>query len=116
MSAIPKEFQDKTKAMEAAAIQPLPNSEKIYIKGSRDDINVPMRVISLSDTSSSFGVEKNPDVYVYDCSGVYTDPAVEINLRKGLPNIRNTWMADRNDTELLDGPSSTFGQQRQSDP
>ena len=116
MSAIPKEFQDKTKAMEAAAIQPLPNSEKIYIKGSRDDINVPMRVISLSDTSSSFGVEKNPDVYVYDCSGVYTDPAVEINLRQGLPNVRSTWMADRNDTELLDGPSSTFGQQRQSDP
>jgi len=116
MSAIPKEFQDKTKAMEAAAIQPLENSEKVYIKGSRDDINVPMRVISLSDTSSSFGVEKNPDVYVYDCSGVYTDPAVEINLRQGLPNIRSTWMADRNDTELLDGPSSTFGQQRQSDP
>ncbi len=116
MSAIPKEFQDKTKAMEAAAIQPLANSEKIYIKGSRDDINVPMRIISLSDTSSSFGVEKNPDVFVYDCSGVYTDPAVEINLRKGLPNIRSTWMADRNDTELLDGPSSTFGQQRQSDP
>jgi len=116
MSAIPKEFQDKTKAMEAAAIQPLPNSEKIYIKGSRDDINVPMRIISLSDTSSSFGVEKNPDVYVYDCSGVYTDPAVEINLRKGLPNIRSAWIGDRNDTELLEGPSSTFGQQRQSAP
>ena len=116
MSAIPKEFQDKTKAMEAAAIQPLPNSEKVYIKGSRDDINVPMRIISLSDTSSSFGVEKNPDVYVYDCSGVYTDPAVEINLRKGLPNIRSAWIGDRNDTELLEGPSSTFGQQRQSAP
>lgn len=116
MSAIPKEFQDKTKAMEEAAIQPLENSKKVYIKGSRDDINVPMRVISLSDTSSSFGVEKNPDIYVYDCSGVYTDPAVEINLRQGLPNVRSTWMAARNDTELLDGPSSTFGQQRQSDP
>ncbi|MBV1950790.1 MAG: phosphomethylpyrimidine synthase ThiC [Cycloclasticus sp.] len=102
--------------MEEAAIQPLENSKKVYIKGSRDDINVPMRVISLSDTSSSFGVEKNPDIYVYDCSGVYTDPAVDINLRQGLPNVRSTWMADRNDTELLDGPSSTFGQQRQSDP
>ncbi|MEH6502874.1 MAG: phosphomethylpyrimidine synthase ThiC [Cycloclasticus sp.] len=101
--------------MEAAAIQPLPNSEKVYIKGSRDDINVPMRKIKLADTTTSVGVEKNPDVYVYDCSGVYTDPAADINLRQGLPGVRTPWIKDRNDTELLDGPSSKFGQLRQSD-
>ncbi|MEO1963160.1 MAG: phosphomethylpyrimidine synthase ThiC, partial [Cycloclasticus sp.] len=102
--------------MEAAAIEPLPNSEKVYIKGSRDDINVPMRKISLEDTASSFGAEKNPDVYVYDCSGVYTDPTATINLRKGLPSVRTPWILDRDDTELLGGPSSKFGQLRQGDP
>ncbi|PCH83183.1 MAG: phosphomethylpyrimidine synthase ThiC [Piscirickettsiaceae bacterium] len=115
MSAIPKDFQKTTEAMQEAAIKPLPNSEKVYIKGSRDDINVPMRKISLADTPSSFGEEKNPDVYVYDCSGVYTDPTATINLRKGLPNVRTPWILDRDDTELLDGPSSKFGQLRQSD-
>ena len=116
MSAIPEDFQKTTEAMQEAAIQPLPNSEKVYIKGSRDDINVPMRKISLEDTASSFGAEKNPDVYVYDCSGVYTDPTAEINLRKGLPDVRLPWILDRDDTELLDGPSSKFGQLRQGDP
>jgi phosphomethylpyrimidine synthase len=116
MSAIPEEFKKKTEAMEAAAIQPLPNSEKVYIKGSRDDINVPMRKIKLADTTTSVGVEKNPDVYVYDCSGVYTDPTADINLRQGLPGVRTPWIEDRNDTEFLDGPSSKFGQLRQSDP
>ena len=116
MSAIPEDFQKRTQAMEEAAIKPLPNSEKVYIKGSRDDINVPMRKISLADTPSSFGEEKNPDVYVYDCSGVYTDPTASINLRKGLPNVRSAWIEERNDTELLEGPSSKFGQLRQGDP
>lgn len=116
MSAIPEEFQKKTEALQAAAIAPLPNSEKVYIKGSRDDINVPMRKISLADTSTSFGAEKNPDVYVYDCSGVYTDPTATIDLRKGLPNVRLPWILDRNDTELLEGPTSSFGQERQNDP
>ncbi|MEW5009817.1 MAG: phosphomethylpyrimidine synthase ThiC [Cycloclasticus sp.] len=102
--------------MEEAAIQPLPNSAKVYIRGSRDDIQVPMRKISLADTSSSFGEEKNPDVYVYDCSGVYTDPAASINLRLGLPDVRSPWIKDRADTELLAGPSSKFGQLRQGDP
>ncbi|MBV1875379.1 MAG: phosphomethylpyrimidine synthase ThiC, partial [Cycloclasticus sp.] len=114
MSAIPEEFQKKTEALQAAAIEPLPNSEKVYIKGSRDDINVPMRKISLADTSTSFGAEKNPDVYVYDCSGVYTDPTATIDLRKGLPNVRLPWILDRNDTELLEGPTSSFGQERQN--
>lgn len=116
MSAIPEKFQQKTKEMEEAAIAPLPNSTKVYIKGSRDDINVPMRKISLADTSSSFGEEKNPDVYVYDCSGVYTDPTATINLRKGLPDVRSVWIKEREDTEVLDGPSSKFGQLRQGDP
>src|SRR5690554_5146483 len=69
---------------DGAATQPLPNSRKIYVTGSRPDIRVPMREISLADTQTDKGVEKNPPVLVYDTSGPYTDPAVQIDLRAGL--------------------------------
>jgi phosphomethylpyrimidine synthase len=77
---------------------------------------VPFREISLSDTPSSFGAEKNPPVMVYDTSGPYTDPAIAIDIRSGLPALRAKWIEERNDTEQLDGPSSTFGQARKTDP
>jgi len=94
-----------------------PASEKIYIQGSRPDIRVPMRKITLSDTPVHFGaVEKNAPLYVYDTSGVYTDPAVEVDLKKGLAAIRANWIAERDDTELLAAPSSEFGKQRLEDP
>ena len=82
-------------------IDSYPASEKIYITGSRPDINVPMRKISLSDTPAQFGSEKNPPLYVYDTSGVYTDPRVEIDLKKGLSAIRSPWINEREDTETL---------------
>jgi len=91
-------------------------SEKVYLPGSRPDIQVPMRKITLSDTPAHFGVEKNPPLYVYDTSGVYTDPNVDVNLHKGLGSIRAAWIAERGDTELLNGPSSAFGRERLADP
>ncbi|MFI3223310.1 MAG: phosphomethylpyrimidine synthase ThiC, partial [Methylococcaceae bacterium] len=98
-------------------IDSYPASEKIYVQGSRPDIQVPMRKINLSDTPVHFGaVEKNGPLYVYDTSGVYTDPNVEVDLKKGLGAIRSAWIAERNDTEELTGPSSEFGQQRLDDP
>ena len=98
-------------------IDSYPASEKIYVQGSRPDIQVPMRKITLSDTPVHFGaVEKNGPLYVYDTSGVYTDPNVEIDLKKGLNSIRSVWIDERNDTEELNGPSSDFGRQRLEDP
>jgi phosphomethylpyrimidine synthase len=97
-------------------IDSYPASEKIYIQGSRPDIRVPMRKITLSDTPAHFGTEKNPPLYVYDTSGVYTDPNVNVNLHKGLAPIRAAWIAERNDTELLKGPSSAYGRERLEDP
>ncbi len=97
-------------------IDSYPASEKIYVQGSRPDIRVPMRKITLSDTPAQFGAEKNPPLYVYDTSGVYTDPNVAIDLHKGLAAIRAGWIEERGDTELLDGPSSRFGQERLADP
>ncbi len=105
------------KAANDVKIDSYPASEKIYVQGSRPDIQVPMRKINLSDTPVHFGaVEKNGPLYVYDTSGVYTDPNVEIDLKKGLSPIRSAWIAERNDTEVLSGPSSDYGQQRLDDP
>ncbi|HRE15864.1 MAG TPA: phosphomethylpyrimidine synthase ThiC, partial [Rhodocyclaceae bacterium] len=98
-----------------AAIQPLPNSRKIYVEGSRPDIRVPMREITQADTPTAFGGEKNPPIYVYDCSGPYTDPQAKIDIRKGLPALRAAWVAERNDTEELAGPTSEYGRIREAD-
>jgi phosphomethylpyrimidine synthase len=102
--------------VDAAAVAPLPNSRKVYVTGSRPDIRVPMRQISQSDTTTSNVPEKNPPIYVYDCSGPYTDPAAKIDIQKGLPALRQTWIEERNDTEVLSGLSSEFGRQRETDP
>lgn len=93
----------------------LPASKKVYIQGSRIDIQVPMRAIELTDTPTGLGGEHNPAIMVYDTSGVYTDPNVAIDLNKGLPNVRETWIEERQDTERLGTLSSAFGQERLKD-
>jgi len=115
MNANPQ-FLAATATVDEAAIQALPNSRKIYIQGSRPDIQVPMREVSQSDTPASFGAEKNPPVYVYDTSGPYTDPSVKIDIRSGLAALRAAWIAERNDTEELPGPTSQYGTERLNDP
>jgi phosphomethylpyrimidine synthase len=116
MSAFPEEFLHEAVTAKRASIQPFAASEKIYVQGSRPDVRVPMRQVVQSDTPASFGAEKNPPVYVYDTSGPYTDPQVSINLRQGLPALRETWIRERGDTEELSGPSSEYGRKRQADP
>ncbi|GAC1030047.1 phosphomethylpyrimidine synthase ThiC [Pseudomonas sp. No.21] len=98
------------------SIQPFPRSQKVYVQGSRPDIRVPMREISLDVTPTAFGGEINAPVMVYDTSGPYTDPSVTIDVRKGLADIRSQWIEDRGDTELLAGLSSSFGQERLANP
>ncbi|AOA59552.1 phosphomethylpyrimidine synthase ThiC [Acinetobacter larvae] len=93
----------------------LPASRKVYVQGSRPDLRVPFREISLTDTPTGLGGEVNPAIMVYDTSGVYTDPAQDIDLNKGLPHIRETWIAERDDSERLDTLSSRFGQERLKD-
>jgi len=109
-------FLNETASVDEGATKPFAKSRKVYVEGSRPDIRVPFREISLSDTPSAFGAEKNPPVVVYDTSGPYTDPDVKIDIRNGLPALRAKWIEERNDTEQLAGPTSTFGQQRLVDP
>ena len=97
------------------ARQPYPNSKKVYIEGSRPDIRVPMREISLSPTTTSTELEENHPILVYDTSGPYTDPEVELDLQKGLPDVRTPWIEERNDTAFLTGLSSKYGNERRDD-
>ena len=111
MNANPK-FLAATAHVDEAAVQPLPNSRKVYV----GPLRVPMREISQAETPSMFGGERNPPIYVYDCSGPYSDPSVKIDIRSGLPALREKWIEARGDTQVLDGPSSRYGQERLNDP
>ncbi len=115
MNATPK-FLATSAHVDAAAVQPLPQSRKVYFSGSRAELRVPMREISQSDTPAHFGAERNPPVYVYDTSGPYTDPAARIDIRSGLAPLRAAWIDERADTVVLDGPSSRYGRERLADP
>ena len=101
--------------VDQAAIKPLPNSRKVYVTGSRPDLRVAMREIAQADTDTAFGGEKNPPLFVYDCSGPYTDPQASIDIRRGLPPLRASWIAERGDSAPLAELSSEFGRWRAAD-
>jgi len=94
---------------------PFPASKKIYVKGEIHDINVAMREIELEDSPAMFGKGEpvpNQSVTVYDTSGPYTDMNVEINVKRGLPKLRQEWIEARGDVEQLEEISSDFGKER----
>ena len=115
MNAVPENNLSQSATVDEAAVKPFPSSQKIFVEGSRPDIQVAMREIAQSATRTEQGIEENPSITVYDTSGSYTDPAVEIDIRKGLPALRAEWIKERNDTEQLGGLSSEYGQQRADD-
>ncbi|AOK30137.1 MULTISPECIES: phosphomethylpyrimidine synthase ThiC [Burkholderia] len=115
MNANPK-FLSADARVDAAAIAPLPNSRKVYVTGSQPDIRVPMREITQADTPTNFGGERNPPIYVYDTSGPYTDPDAKIDIRQGLPALRQRWIEARGDSETLAGLTSQYGRERAADP
>ncbi|ATA90001.1 phosphomethylpyrimidine synthase ThiC [Capnocytophaga stomatis] len=96
---------------------PFPSSKKIYVDGELHPIKVAMREITLTPTHLANGnIEENPPITVYDTSGAYTDPNITIDVRKGLPRLREQWILDRGDVEILDEVSSDFGKERLNDP
>ncbi|WP_337077178.1 phosphomethylpyrimidine synthase ThiC [Aeromonas dhakensis] len=97
-----------------------PNSRRIFIQGSRPDIRVPLREIQLADTfvggtKEAPQFEPNEPVPVYDTSGPYGEDAAPIDVRRGLPRLREEWVLERADTDELPGLSSTFTQERLAD-
>lgn len=116
-----KQARNDAKAfIDNLSVQPFPNSRKVHVAGSRPDIRVGMREISLADslvggTKDNPLLEPNEPIRVYDTSGVYTDPDYEIDLYAGLPKLRERWIEERDDTELLDSVTSEFAKTRLDD-
>ena len=81
-----------------------PASKKVYVQGSRSDIQVPFRQVSLTPTAGRFGQETNPPINLYDTSGPYTHDGAELDIRKGLPALRKDWILERNDVEEVSTP------------
>lgn len=98
---------------------PFPASKKIYVAGTLyPDIRVPMREITQTPTVSKCPSGKdtdNPPVTVYDTSGPFTDPDIDIDVTKGMPPIRQKWIASHADTVQLAAPTSGYGQKRLAD-
>jgi phosphomethylpyrimidine synthase len=97
---------------------PFPGSRKVYVKGTLHPIEVAMREVVLDDTKlhGRFGeTEPNPPVTIYDTSGPFTDPDIEIDVKQGLPRLREQWINNRGDVEQLDAISSEYGNLRAND-
>ncbi len=116
MNAIPDEISPRSARLDEAMRRPFPGSRKIYVTGSRPDIRVPMREIRLADTRSREGRVANPPLTVYDTSGPYTDPEADIDLQRGLPALRESWIEERGDTERLPDFSAAYARARNRDP
>jgi phosphomethylpyrimidine synthase len=96
---------------------PFAGSKRVYVQGELyPDVRVPMREVSLAPTRAGKTLVPNPAVVLYDTSGPYTDPAVTIDLHRGLEPVRASWIAARGDTETLATVSSAFGRGRATDP
>jgi len=107
---------DKAPEQQVISCTPFPGSKKVYVPGQRHEIKVAMREISLSPTKLANGkLEENAAVTVYDTSGPYTDPNIAIDIKKGLPRLREQWIKDRNDVEELIDVSSDYGKIRKND-
>lgn len=113
--------QDNVREDQIITRTPLANSKKVYVSGKIHNIKVAMREVELEHTLDYSSRSKNSTdniagkierinhpLPLYDTSGPYTDPEVEINIRKGLPRVRENWINERNDTERLDRPTSDF--------
>jgi phosphomethylpyrimidine synthase len=116
MNAVPDKILHQSAALDARVTTPFPGSRKIYVEGSRPDLQVPMREVSQQSTRGRLGMEKNPPLALYDTSGPYTDPAREVDVRRGLPALRSTWIAERGDTVALASPSSRTTLKHANDP
>jgi len=107
---------DKASVQETISCKPFAGSKKIFVDGKLHPIKVAMREITLSPTKLTNGMlEENLSVIVYDTSGPYTDEHATIDIKKGLPRLRENWIHDRNDVEQLDNVSSAYGRQRKED-
>ena len=97
-------------------------SRRIYVQGSRKDIQVPFKEITQENTTGIGDSEKNPAITIYDTSGPFGDDSLSsktnqrVDIKKGIASVRTPWIIERNDTNQLSGPSSVFGKERINNP
>jgi phosphomethylpyrimidine synthase len=115
MSANPDNLLQQTARLSEEAVRPFPNSRKIWVTGSRDDVRVGMREVALTDTPAAGGAEPNPAITLYDTAGPYTDPDTVIDLNAGLPRLRASWIDARADTEALGARTADYARLRLQD-
>ncbi|MCG6871997.1 MAG: phosphomethylpyrimidine synthase ThiC [Gammaproteobacteria bacterium] len=115
MTSKARSFESGDARVDASSLEPLPASSKRYLDGSRADIRVPVREVRQDPTVTRDGPRANPSIFIYDTSGAYTDPGAEIDIRRGLPELRAGWISERGDSETLAGPSSSYGRERDDD-
>lgn len=107
---------DKTPEAGSITTGAISGSKKVYVQGKIHDIQVAMREITLTPTKHANGrLEENAPVTVYDTGGAYTDDNAVIDVRKGLPRLRQQWILDRGDVEELPEVSSDYGKERKND-
>ena len=107
---------DKAPEQQVISTAPFPGSTKVHVQGKLHNIKVAMREITLSPTKLTSGkMEENAPVVVYDTSGPYTDSNIAIDIKKGLPRLREEWIKERGDVEELGEVSSDYGKIRKTD-
>ncbi len=108
--------QEKKPEQKTISTGAISGSKKVYVEGKLHNIQVAMREITLSPTKLANGQsEHNAPVTVYDTGGAFTDDSLIVDIKKGLPRIREQWILDRGDVEQLDSVSSDFGKDRRDD-
>ncbi len=115
MSARPDRENGEGTLLDESLRLPFPGSQKCYVSNEQGSVRVPMRRVQQSGTPTQTGHEPNPDIYLYDTSGSYTDPDVPLHLHEGLTAVRTAWLDDRLALEMLQGPSSEYGRSRLGD-
>ena len=116
MNAVPEVALADRAELDPELTRPLPGSRKVYVPNADGSLQVPMRQIEQNPTRERAGMSQNPAIYVYDTSGPYTDAAARIDVRTGLPALRQPWILARGDTEALSTPSSLWTRRRADEP
>jgi len=117
-----KELTDQAPSGSVITREPLPGSRKIFVPGKIHDIKIAMREIKLgacvgpdAEPGKNGGAKPSLKLPLYDTSGPYTDPECDVDIRKGMPRLRQAWISERGDVEQLDGFTSAYTNERLAD-
>ena len=114
-----KQSLSEAAQLDAEMLRPLSGSRKTHVEAG-DGVRVAMRDVTLSpttfqDSGGTTRLTPNPRLRVYDTSGPFTDPDIDVDIRDGIPRQREAWIDARGDTEALSSFSSSYTLRRNED-